>query len=79
MDFISYISLLLLFYGCKWLLEYKIEYNKIFIDSYDEPMDQETEKIFKIVVPKNDSVIYSQEYRNHEYSPYHIHYVFRDI
>ena len=79
MDFILYVSLLLLFYGCKWLVEYKIEYTKIFIDEYDESMDQQTEKIFKIVVPKNDSVIYSQEYRNREYSPYHIHYVFRDI
>lgn len=79
MDFILYVSLLLLFYGCKWLVEYKIEYTKIFIDEYDESMDQQREIISQLILPKNNSVIYSQEYRNREYSPYHIHYVFRDI
>lgn len=63
------------------LIEYNIEYNKIFIENdNDEQTEQYVEKLsYKVIIPKHNFTVYCQEYGSQEYPPYHRHILFRDI
>lgn len=81
MDFILYIIGIFILYNSTIFIEYKNEYDKILVDDPEFPVNLiPVEKIsYKIIVPKNYSAIYSQEYESHEYFSNHRHIIFRDF
>jgi hypothetical protein len=86
-ELILYIICILLCYSSRIVFQYKIEYDKIYTDenldvnNYLRQDEEEVSLSFKIVVPKNNSLIYTQEYQSREYgnSVNHYNYIFQDI